>query len=53
MENEALEDERVKLIQMQYDNKKQMFDIEQTILNVLRTSQGNILDDEKAINILR
>lgn len=53
MENEVLEDERVKLIQMQYENNKQMSDIEQTILKVLRESQGNILDDEKAINILR
>ena len=30
-----------------------MDDIEQTILSVLKSSQGNILDDEKAIDILR
>jgi dynein heavy chain len=53
MEDEALEDERVKLITAQYENNKQMSDIEQTILSVLKQSQGNILDDEKAINVLR
>lgn len=38
MENEILEDERVKLIQQQYENNKQMDEIEQTILSVLKSS---------------
>lgn len=38
MEDEALEDERVKLITDQYDNNREMQEIEKTILNVLKQS---------------
>jgi dynein heavy chain len=51
-ENSALDEERLKLIQATYANKKAQRDVEQRILEVLRTSQGNILDDEKAIDAL-
>jgi len=51
-ENAQLDDERQKLIVQSYENKKQLKEIENKILDVLRTSQGNILDDEKAIDVL-
>ena len=52
-ENAALDEERQKLIMQSYENNKQLKDIENKILDVLRTSQGNILDDEKAIDVLK
>ena len=52
-ENAALDDERSKLIVQTYENNKQLKDIENKILEVLRNSQGNILDDEKAIDVLK
>ena len=36
-----------------YESNKQLKEIETKILEVLRTSQGNILDDEKAIDVLK
>ena len=33
-------------------NKRSLRDVEQRILDVLRSSKGNILDDEKAIDAL-
>jgi dynein heavy chain, axonemal len=51
-ENAALDEERQQLIQTTYANKLAQRDIEQRILDVLRTTQGNILDDEKAIDAL-
>jgi hypothetical protein len=38
MEDEALEDERIKLITAKYENNRQMQEIEQTILTVLKQS---------------
>jgi len=52
-ENASLDEERSKLIVQSYENKKKLKEIENNILDVLRSSQGNILDDEKAINILK
>jgi dynein heavy chain len=52
-ENEALDQEHEKLIITQYENNKMMRDIEETILKVLKDSKGNILDDERAIVILK
>lgn len=52
-ENNNLESERLRLIEQQYLTNKQLAEVELTILSVLRESEGNILDDEKAIDILR
>ena len=52
-ENEVLDQEHEKLILTMYENNKMMRDIEATILKVLKDSKGNILDDEKAIVILK
>ena len=52
-ENAALDEERQKLIVQSYENKKTLKDTENRILEVLRTSEGNILDDEKAIDVLK
>ena len=51
-ENASLDEDRQRLIQATYANKRAQRDVEQRILDVLRTSQGNILDDEKAIDAL-
>ena len=51
-ENAGLDEERQRLIQATYSNKLAQRDVEQRILDVLRTTQGNILDDEKAIDAL-
>jgi len=47
-----LEDERNALIIQSADNQRQLNNIEARILEVLTTSEGNILDDETAIKIL-
>jgi dynein heavy chain len=51
-ENAALDEERQAHIQTTFANKKAQRDVEQSILELLRASQGNILDDEKAIDAL-
>ena len=51
-ENSSLDEERQRLIKQTYDNKRLQKKIEQRILDVLRTSTGNILDDEDAIRAL-
>ena len=45
-ENQKLDEEQRILIQTTYENKLMQRDIENRILMVLRTSEGNILDDE-------
>ncbi|KRX11121.1 P-loop containing nucleoside triphosphate hydrolase [Pseudocohnilembus persalinus] len=50
-EKPELEQEKERLILESADNKRQLFEIEEQILNVLKESQ-KILSDEKAINIL-
>merc|ERR1711994_606379 len=47
-----LEEKKNKLIVESATNKKQLKEIEDKILKVLSSSQGNILEDETAIQIL-
>lgn len=47
-----LEEERQGLILQSAANKKQLKEIEDKILETLSSSQGNILEDESAIQIL-
>lgn len=51
-ERPELEEEKNALILQSADNKKQLKEIEDKILEVLSSSQGNILEDETAIKIL-
>ena len=51
-ERPELEEERAQLIVQANDNRKQLRDIENKILEVLFTSKGNILEDENAIKVL-
>ena len=51
-EKPELEEERNELIIQSANNQKQLKDIEDKILEVLSTSEGNILEDETAIQVL-
>jgi len=51
-ERPELEDEKNALIVQSADNKRQLKNIEDKILEVLSTSEGNILEDETAIKVL-
>ncbi len=51
-ERPELEEERSALIVQSATNKRQLKEIEDKILEVLSSSQGNILDDESAIKVL-
>ncbi|KAH9495143.1 Dynein heavy chain 7, axonemal, partial [Bulinus truncatus] len=51
-ERPELEDEKNMLILQGASNKKQLKEIEDKILEVLSTSEGNILEDETAIKVL-
>ncbi|XP_052827203.1 dynein axonemal heavy chain 7 [Octopus bimaculoides] len=51
-ERPELEEEKNSLIQQGAKNKKQLKEIEDKILEVLSTSEGNILEDETAIKVL-
>ncbi|CEM36965.1 unnamed protein product, partial [Vitrella brassicaformis CCMP3155] len=51
-EKPDLEEEKARLIVEGAENKKQLKEIEDKILHVLSASQGNILDDETAIQVL-
>ena len=51
-EKPELEEKKNKLIVESASNKKQLKEIEDKILKVLSSSQGNILEDETAIQIL-
>lgn len=51
-EKPELEEEKNALILQSAENKKQLKEIEDKILEVLSTSEGNILEDETAIDIL-
>ncbi|CAD5122382.1 DgyrCDS10813 [Dimorphilus gyrociliatus] len=51
-EKPELEEKKNELIVESAANKKQLKEIEDNILEVLSSSQGNILEDEKAIKIL-
>ncbi len=54
IKNEAaeLEEERERLVLQDADNKKQLKEIEDTILKLLDAAEGNILDDEVLVNTL-
>ena len=52
-ERPELEDEKNALILQSAANKKQLKEIEDKILEVLSTSEGNILEDETAIKVPR
>ena len=47
-----LEEERNALILQSAANKKHLKEIEKKILETLHSSEGNILEDETAINVL-
>jgi len=51
-ERPELEEEKNALIIQSADNKRQLKDIEDKILEVLSSSEGNILEDETAIKVL-
>ena len=51
-ERPELEEERAQLTVQANDNRKQLRDIENKILEVLYSSKGNILEDENAIKVL-
>eukprot|EP00058_Branchiostoma_floridae_P012955 XP_002598443.1 hypothetical protein BRAFLDRAFT_114741 [Branchiostoma floridae] len=51
-ERPELEEEKNQLIVQSAENKKQLKEIEDKILEVLSSSEGNILEDETAIKVL-
>ena len=51
-ERPDLEDARQSLLIQSADNKKQLKEIEDKILETLSSSKGNILEDESAVQIL-
>ena len=51
-ERPELEEKKNKLILESAENKRRLKEIEDQILEVLSSSEGNILEDEKAINVL-
>ncbi|KAK9812825.1 hypothetical protein WJX72_004356 [[Myrmecia] bisecta] len=52
-ERPELEEEKNRLILAGAENKRRLQEIEDEILRVLSASQGNILEDEDAVNILQ
>ena len=52
-ERPDLEESRIKLIEQNHTNSMKMEEIETEILNTLRNAEGNILDNEDAINTLK
>jgi len=52
LERPDLEEEKNQLILQGAENKRQLKEIEDKILEVLSSSEGNILEDETAIKIL-
>ena len=51
-ERPELEEEKAQLIVQSADNKKKLKEIEDQILHILSSSEGNILENEEAISIL-
>merc|ERR1719191_2156708 len=51
-ERPELAEEKARLVVEGAENKQQLEETENKILHVLQTSQGNILEDESAINVL-
>merc|ERR1711871_1147321 len=52
MEQKKLENQRQQLIVEDAENQRQLKEIEDKILDLLKTAEGNILDDEVLINTL-
>ena len=52
MERPELEEEKVKLVLQSAENARQLKEIEDKIIEILSTSEGNILEDETAINVI-
>ena len=51
-ERPELAEDKARLVVEGAENKAQLEETENKILHVLQTSQGNILEDETAINVL-
>lgn len=51
-ERPELEEEKTKLVLQGAENSRQLKEIEDKIIEVLSTSEGNILEDETAINVI-
>ena len=51
-ERPELEEEKTKLVLQGAENARQLKEIEDKIIEVLSSSEGNILDDEGAINVI-
>lgn len=51
-ERPELEEEKIRLVVASANNKKQLKEIEDKILEILSKSQGNLLEDESAISAL-
>ena len=51
-ERPELEEEKTKLVTQGAENARQLKEIEDKIIEVLSTSEGNILEDETAINVI-
>jgi len=52
-ERPDLEEEKNKLLVSGTENKRKLQDIEDQILKILSSSEGNILEDEAAVNVLQ
>ncbi|KAL6759980.1 dynein heavy chain 6 [Haematococcus lacustris] len=52
LERPELEEEKTKLVLQGAENARQLKEIEDKIIEVLSTSEGNILEDETAINVI-
>jgi dynein heavy chain len=52
LEKPELEEEKTKLVVQGADNARQLKEIEDKIIEVLSSSEGNILEDETAINVI-
>ena len=51
-ERPELEEEKTQLIIQSAENKKKLKEIEDQILEILSSAEGNILENEKAIQVL-
>ena len=52
LERPELEEEKVKLVLQSAENARQLKEIEDKIIEILSTSEGNILENETAINVI-
>ena len=52
MERPELEEEKIKLVLQSAENARQLKEIEDKIIEILSSSEGNILENETAINVI-